>query len=75
MAAMHRQMQEQADQLDCLVSELASRNGGELPMAFASLTSARDKDRTSEIETAADLKDQVRDQHASDLQCRTRQGD
>jgi centlein len=61
MAAMHRQMQEQADQLDCLVSELASRNGGELPIAFASLTSARDKDRTGEAETAADLKDQVRD--------------
>ncbi len=75
MAAMHRQMQEQADQLDCLVSELASRNGGELPIAFASLSGARDKDRTGEIETTADLKDQVCDSDISLLQCRAQQDD
>ena len=58
-ASMQRQLQEQSDQIDCLISELSSRNGGEVPVAFAALSSVRGLGRSTDGESVAELKEQV----------------
>ena len=51
LASMQRQLQEQADQIDCLVAELSSRNGGE-----AAALGGR---KSLELEGIEELKQQV----------------
>jgi hypothetical protein len=58
MAGMQRQLQEQGDQLDCLVAELAARGGGErLPVGGPAGSGGRGDD--GDAEAVAELEEQV----------------
>jgi chromosome segregation ATPase len=59
IASMQRQLQEQADQIDCLVAELSSRSQGEVHATSAAVMNVLGSRRSVESEDVEELREQV----------------